>query len=160
MWFVILFTSNDKPGKFLEENIEKMSDIYKQNHKQDACVTFPNPLASNRYLLTVTMTNFTPRILINERSDIILGYRRGSFDKNWDKIQWQDEYQTPEHEHKHNEHNCSDCGDQHEKQFGNQLLDKDISSKSKGKPWKKYGMILCFIGIAVFYTYDYFKTRN
>ena len=124
------------------------------------CVTFPNPLASNRYLLTVTMTNFTPRILINERSDVIFGYRRGSFDKNWDKIQWHDEYQHPKYKHKHNEHNCSDCGDQHDKHPVNHSLEKKIAAKNSKKPWKKYGMILCFLGIAAFYSYDYIIKRQ
>ena len=174
---VVLFTSNDKPGEFLEGNIEKMpfemlegrlafNSVKKVAGDGDppkddlACVTFPNPLASNRYLLTVTMTNFTPRILIREHNDIILGYRRGSFDKNWDKIQWQDEYQSHKYEHKHNEHNCSECGNQHEKRLKNQFLEKHISSKNKNKPWKKYGMILCFLGIAVFYAYDFFVKRK
>ena len=176
---VILFTSNDKPGNFLEDNIEKMPFEMLEGRlvfnfvkkvagepgirgsrgdppKDDfVCVTFPNPLAANRYLLTVTMTNFTPRILINERSDIILGYRKGSFDKNWDKIQWQDEFIPHKHEHKHNEHNFSDRGDQHNIHLKKYPLEKEISSKSKNKPWKKYGMIICFLGMAVFYVYDY-----
>ena len=178
---VILFTSNEKYGKFLEGNIEKLPfeivdgklkflhvnviNTYKSNsHKQEpgirrsrACVTFPNPLAANRYLLTVTMTNFTPKILIREPNDIILGYRRGSFDKNWDKIQWQDEFQPPKH--KHNEHNFSDCGDQHNIHSEKYPLEKEIYSKSKRKLWKKYGLIICFLGIAVFYAYDYFVRK-
>jgi len=32
-------------------------------------------IASNRYLLTVTMTNFTPRFLMNERNDVV--FERG-----------------------------------------------------------------------------------
>ncbi len=104
---VILFTSSEKPGKFLKENIENLPfEILDSKlefnhakawtltmHKRDACSTFacvyPNPIANNRYLLTITMTNFTPQLLIIERNDFIINGQSGSFDINWDKIQWQ-----------------------------------------------------------------------
>jgi len=112
---VILFASSEKPGKFLKENIENLpfeildgklefnhANISTQaqqslwthtKHKRDACSTFacvyPNPIANNRYLLTITITNLMPKILITERNDFIINDQSGSFDINWDKIQWQ-----------------------------------------------------------------------
>ena len=177
---VILFTSNEKSGMFLKENIDKLPFGMLEGHlvfnsakkvaeepgirgsrgdppKDNLAFVYPNPLVSNRYLLTVTMTNFTPLILIYEHNDIILGSRRGSFDKNWDKIQWQDEFQPRKHVH---DHNCSECDDQHDTHLENMPLEKEISSNSKRKPWKTYGMILCFLGMAVFYGYDYFAKKK
>ncbi len=169
---VILFASSEKPGKFLKENIENLPfEIVKGKlefnhanistssttaviHKQDACVTFPNPIASNRYLLTVTMTNFTPRILMSERNDIILGGKCDSFDVNWNKIQSQDE---------HKAHNCESYGhDQNQEQSSkNQLYKSEI--KSKEPKWKKIGGIIFLIifgGAGLYYLFALRKVKN
>ncbi len=143
---VILFSTLENPGKFLKENIQKLpfeivDGKLEFNHAKAVnsnnfdCV-YPNPIASNRYLLTVTMTNFTPRILMTERNDIIFGEKRSSFDINWDKVQCSDE-QKP--------HNCGDCNHNHnqEQSSENQLNESEI--KSKEPKWKKIGGIIFLI---------------
>ena len=172
---VILFTSEEKPGKFLKDNIENLPfefvdgcldfKIVRKDAedsvppKDEFAFVYPNPAAANRYLLTVTMTNLTPKILINERNDIIYGYRRGSFDKNWDKIQWQDEFNPHKHEHEHN-HSCAECDNQENKESKEMILGKNFPKKDENKPWKKYGLIICLLGIAGFYGYDYYKNHK
>jgi len=181
---VILFTSKNEPGEFLVKNAGKLPveivgqtnscirlledntprpDIIPGHPSQEGnyqfAFVYPNPAASNRYLLTVTMTNFTPRILINEHNDVILGYRRGSFDKNWDKIQWQDEFNPHKHEHEHN-HSCAECGNQENKESKEMILGENFPKKDEEKPWKKYGLIICLLGIAGFYTYDYVRNHQ
>ncbi len=170
---VILFTSAEKPGKFLEENIEKLpfgivEGKLKFNkhaegwtptmHKREACVTFPNPIASNRYLLTVTMTNFTPRILMSEHNDIILNGRLGSFDANWNKVQWQDEYRTDlckgckHHEHyepkNHKKTNLIKTQSELSKQ---KYKKEEISRKSKLKKIGGIIFIIIFGGAGLYY---------
>ena len=106
---IILFTSAEKLGNFLEKYARKLPFSFSENKdiQRDSRLLFPydgtqhefvciypNPTATNHYLLTVNSTNFTPRMLMKEHNDIILDEFRGSFDLNWNKVQWQDEYRT------------------------------------------------------------------
>ncbi len=157
---VILFTSSEKPGKFLKENIENLPfEILNGKlefnhakawtptmHKRDACSTFacvyPNPIASNRYLLTITMTNFTPQLLMIIRSDVIFGNNHDSFDINWDKLQYQDESKS---------YSCEDHDTKQSNQNSRQI---PKSEKSLNQKIKEVGGIIFLIilaGMGLFY---------
>ena len=161
---VILFSTLENPGKFLEENIEKLpfeivEGKLEFNHAKAwapirhskavnfACI-YPNPIANNRYLLTVIMTNFTPRILMTERNDIILGEKCDSFDVNWNKIQCQDE---------HKAHNCEGCGHEHNQEQSSKNQLNENETKSKEPKWKKIGGIIFLIVFGGAGLYYYLK---
>jgi len=161
---VILFSSKDNPGSFLSKYSEQLpfelgtNIIINGRQGEQLICQYPNPIAPNRYLLTVLDTDLDTKMLQQVRFDVLLDNKiRGSFDVNWDKVQWQDEFNS----HKHNHNNtCSEYDGQSDTQLKKLQIEKGISSNSKRKSWKKLGMIICFIGLAVFYVYDYFSKKR
>jgi len=169
---VILFASLEKPGKFLKKNIENLpfkildgklefnhANISTQaqqplwsptKHKRDDCSTFacvyPNPIAKNHYLLTVTMTNFTPQLLMIARNDVIFGNHYDSFDVNWNKLQYQDESKSYSRE---------DCDHNHDTKHANHNSRQiPKSEKSLNQKIKEVGgiiFLIILVGIGLFY---------
>ena len=90
----------------------------------DFICLYPNPIVSNRYLLTVMSTNYNERLLQNARFDVALDRVPGSFDINWDAVQWADE--------RHNKSGYAH-GNDHEK------------CSDKEPKWKKVGRVIILV---------------
>ncbi len=77
---------------------------------------YPNPLATNKYLLVVMSTNLTARMLQMARCDVLLDGMRGSFDAAWRNLVWDDEAAAcgcgHEHEGEHGEADAAPRGEQ------------------------------------------------
>ncbi|MCX7005566.1 MAG: hypothetical protein NTV22_20205 [bacterium] len=103
---VILCATAAAPGAFLTRHAAALpfsltSDgiaIGGRTGTQMVCL-YPNPMATNKYLLVVMSTNLTPRLLQMARCDVLLDGMSGSFDAAWRKLVWDGEPTENEHEH-------------------------------------------------------------
>jgi len=103
---VILFATATAPGAFLTRHAAALPfsltsesiAIGGRTGTQMVCL-YPNPMATNKYLLVVMSTNLTPRLLQMARCDVLLDGMSGSFDAAWRKLVWDGEPTENEHEH-------------------------------------------------------------
>ena len=105
---VILCATAAAPGAFLTRDAAALpfsltSDriaIGGRTGTQMVCL-YPNPMATNRYLLVVMSTKFTARLLQTARCDVLLDGMSGSFDAAWRNVVWDDEPADREFGNKH-----------------------------------------------------------
>jgi hypothetical protein len=94
---VILFAAAAAPGPFLKRHSGNLPFSFAAGAPaiggltgtQMLCVC-PNPVAPNRYLLTVIGTNLTVQLLYAARCDVLLDHMSGSFDAAWRNVLWDD----------------------------------------------------------------------
>jgi len=99
---VILFATATAPGAFLTRHAAALPfsltsesiAIGGRTGTQMVCL-YPNPMATNKYLLVVMSTNLTPRLLQMARCDVLMDGMSGSFDAAWRTVIWDDEPQEP-----------------------------------------------------------------
>jgi hypothetical protein len=110
---VILCATAAAPGEFLTRHAAQLpfslTDagvvIGGRTGTQMVCVC-PNPIASNRYLMTIMDVSPAPGLLQQARCDVLLDGMSGSFDAAWHTVLWDDEPADESacacgHEHQH-----------------------------------------------------------
>ena len=99
---IILFQSAEIPGLWYETHKERIPvtftngeiEIGGKKGREMVCI-YPNPLATNRYIVLVCAEKLSPEIIWRNHCDILLDDLNGSFDRFWHTIHWRNGDQYP-----------------------------------------------------------------